>query len=132
MEKVKHKGYIHLKSFPAEEILRIVGIDERLPYVVGDTLYRVKMNSARLLCLKKSQVCVSCGRVGTIMSLDRFRAKSKIPSAHFNLYCKLDDGRYILMTKDHIIPKSKGGKDHESNLQTMCQRCNGKKADKLP
>lgn len=32
---------------------------------------------------------------------------------------------------DHIIPVSKGGKTIPSNLQTLCSKCNGKKANKL-
>ena len=36
------------------------------------------------------------------------------------------------MTKDHILPKSRGGKNHISNMQTMCCRCNSKKGDKTP
>ena len=35
----------------------------------------------------------------------------------------------LLMTKDHIIPRSKGGRNHWMNYQTMCSRCNAKKAD---
>ena len=32
---------------------------------------------------------------------------------------------------DHIIPKSKGGKTVESNLQVLCSVCNLKKSDKI-
>lgn len=35
------------------------------------------------------------------------------------------------MTKDHIIPKSKGGKDELNNYQTMCVICNVKKGNKI-
>lgn len=35
------------------------------------------------------------------------------------------------MTKDHIIPKSKGGIDDLSNYQTMCERCNKEKGNEL-
>jgi len=38
-----------------------------------------------------------------------------------------------MATIDHVIPLSKGGaKDDPDNLVIACQRCNEKKADKLP
>lgn len=49
---------------------------------------------------------------------------------HWNLYA-LKEGEEVLMTKDHIIPKSKGGRNHLSNYQPMCQKCNQEKDDKL-
>lgn len=36
------------------------------------------------------------------------------------------------LTLDHKVPRSKGGTDAESNLQTMCQPCNAAKADSVP
>ena len=41
-----------------------------------------------------------------------------------------EDG--TMMTKDHIIPKSKGGPDCIDNFQTMCEECNKKKKDDMP
>ena len=35
------------------------------------------------------------------------------------------------MSIDHLIPKSKGGTNHVSNLVPCCKPCNGKKANKL-
>jgi hypothetical protein len=32
---------------------------------------------------------------------------------------------------DHIVPVSKGGHDYETNLQTLCARCNRRKAAKM-
>lgn len=34
------------------------------------------------------------------------------------------------LTIDHIVPLSKGGKNRESNMQTMCQSCNHEKGSR--
>jgi hypothetical protein len=47
---------------------------------------------------------------------------------HLNLYAEKDN-REILFTKDHIIPKSRGGKNILANYQTMCVECNNKKGN---
>lgn len=57
--------------------------------------------------------------------------RPKDVSYHLNLYAVDENGKEILMTKDHIIPKSKGGKDHISNYQTMCVRCNMTKGNNV-
>ena len=43
------------------------------------------------------------------------------------IYC----GSTENITKDHIIPKSKGGRDNLENLQVMCFDCNFKKSNAL-
>lgn len=130
---VVHKACIHLGSFDPESILEEIEPDaEPLFLWIDGVRTKVNRKSLRLQCFKRSTVCVGCGRIGTVMSLDKFKAKSKIPSAHFNLYAEEPDGRFVMMTKDHIIPKSKGGaKLWIGNLQTMCEICNAKKADKI-
>lgn len=36
------------------------------------------------------------------------------------------------LTQDHVIPKSKGGKNGLHNKQLLCRKCNKEKADTLP
>jgi hypothetical protein len=86
-------------------------------------IVRVRMTSKRYVLFAKNPCCVRCGLRGTVMALEHaFRQRGKRP-AHFNLYA-VKDGRYVLMTKDHIVPTSRGGLDHMANLQTMCGPCN--------
>lgn len=40
---------------------------------------------------------------------------------------ELKDAEFL--TRDHILPQSKGGKDVWVNVTTACNRCNNKKAD---
>ncbi|MCA1840201.1 MAG: HNH endonuclease [Actinobacteria bacterium] len=43
------------------------------------------------------------------------------------LKCERDDVR---LTKDHVIPVSKGGTNDIGNIQPLCQSCNASKKDK--
>lgn len=36
------------------------------------------------------------------------------------------------LTLDHVLPKSRGGKNEWNNLVTSCSKCNVKKADRTP
>lgn len=44
------------------------------------------------------------------------------------VYCGQRDN----LTLDHVIPRSKGGRDSWHNLVTACQRCNTEKGDRTP
>lgn len=72
--------------------------------------------------------CVVCGIEGKYFAKERHLQDK---SYHLNLYAVDDNGDEILMTKDHIMPHSKGGIDDISNYQTMCKLCNEAKGNKL-
>jgi len=89
--------------------------------------WKVNTCSNRLKLFGKSLKCVKCGVFGKIIRLERHN-DSETP--HFNLYA-IKDGKYILMTKDHIVPTSRNGVNHMSNFQVMCTDCNRQKGNKL-
>ncbi len=124
------KGYLRVyKKYSIDEVLDHLGEE----CVVFDG-YRVKMRSLRYLTFDKSTTCVTCGREGRYFRLEKHALHADIGhnAYHFNLYGFNHRNHEILMTKDHIIPKSKGGPSEIGNLQTMCTLCNRLKGDKLP
>jgi predicted metal-dependent HD superfamily phosphohydrolase/5-methylcytosine-specific restriction endonuclease McrA len=88
--------------------------------------FDVKVSTLRLQTFKKSIKCAHCGCEGSFFAVE---GNFEGDSPHFNMYT-IKDGEEMLMTKDHIIPKAKGGRDHIDNLQTMCYECNQLKGDK--
>lgn len=47
------------------------------------------------------------------------------------MYCGFDYP-YSELTRDHIFPRSRGGKDVWENVVAACKRCNHSKADRTP
>ena len=89
----------------------------------------IKGNSQRYQTFfTKGCKCVVCGIEGKYFAKERHLQDK---TYHLNLYAVDDNGDEILMTKDHIIPRSKGGIDDISNYQTMCKICNESKGNKL-
>lgn len=43
-------------------------------------------------------------------------------------YCS----KYELLTRDHIVPRARGGVDEDRNIVLACSVCNGRKADDSP
>lgn len=64
--------------------------------------------------------CVSCPTKSQFFALEQWPDGSY----HFDLYGIDSIGDEVLMTIDHIHAKSKGGKDHISNMQPLCKCCN--------
>lgn len=88
----------------------------------------IRMTSHRYhLFYDKGCKCVTCGVEGVFFAKERDYATEVY---HFNLY-GIKDGEEVLMTKDHIIPRSQGGSNKLSNYQPMCSECNHKKGNSI-
>ena len=90
--------------------------------------FPVKVYSQRYELFLKSIKCVRCGLEANCYLLER-QDSIKSNCCHFNLYY-INKNKKVLFTKDHIYPKSKGGKNNIFNYQTMCYICNQEKADR--
>lgn len=117
---------IRTHSYPVQMIIDLINSPKRRVVLDGD---EVRVKGVRMKSFAVNGVtCVTCGLVG------KFFVKEKLPndnSFHLNLYAIDDNGKEVLMTRDHILPKSKGGSERLDNMQTMCTRCNGKKGNKV-
>jgi len=92
---------------------------------------QVKIRSDRLLTFRrKGTRCVGCGTEGLFFAKERVIGSTG--HWHMNLYALDGNRQEVLMTKDHIMPKSKGGASALYNYQPMCSHCNGEKADTMP
>lgn len=107
-------------------------------YIIGHKQFVVKINSFRYKIFEKNLDCYNCGIVGSFFYLQQHKKMNRHTAdnvAHFNLYAEdklnINGGNIILMTQDHLIPKSKGGQDTLQNLKTMCFLCNHDKADNI-
>ena len=127
-----------IKTFSIEEVEAMVkedvinseckSIDKNCKHnikVEGHDVYTTSLRYKTFI--EKGYECVCCGRTGTYYALEK-SVGSNQNRAHFNLYSDDD----VLMTKDHILPKSKGGMDCIDNMQTMCTICNSNKGNSVP
>jgi 5-methylcytosine-specific restriction endonuclease McrA len=125
LDKLKEKVQkVKLGEFEIADVMPYITKDDsKREYEYDGVKHAVKMNSHRYFLFRECMKCVACGLKGTKMLLEHHPADK---SPHFNLY-GVEDGKLILLTKDHIHAKSCGGEDRHSNYQTMCIVCNNLK-----
>lgn len=125
----------HIKKFSIEEVenlLKEINLNwdgqnahDNNIVIEGYSVYAKSMRYKNFF--KHGYTCCVCGKQGAYFYLD-IDDKQNSKRAHFNLYS--EDG--TLMTKDHIIPKSRGGKNDIHNYQVMCSHCNEAKRNEMP
>lgn len=119
-DKYDRKG-----KFKLDYIFNIIENNKEKYLIINGCKFKTTSN--RYKVFRKNLSCVKCKIKGSFFALER-SIKTDTKIYHFNLYA-IHKGKEILMTQDHIIPKSKGGKTTLGNLQTMCFYCNQKKGD---
>ena len=118
-------------TFTVNYILKSFNHDvKKVPYHDANNRERVlefTSLSLKMRTILKSQRCKNCGIEGNVFKLESDYTEC---SPHLNLYYVLND-KIMMLTCDHIIPKSKGGLNVDENTQTLCRKCNIHKGSKI-
>ena len=88
-----------------------------------DTLEKYKTHHRLRVFYEKGVRCISCGKEGKHL----IHARDRGGNRHVDIFAE----DFSLLTIDHILPKSKGGRTYIDNLQPMCQSCNSRKGDNI-
>jgi len=122
--KTVSKKATRVKVYSIETIFNFIKDNPEEMYYVDEEGNRSKLRRAKVF-FEKGIKCIECPIEASYFALDRWLDKS----FHLDLFGIDSDGDEVLMTVDHIHPKSKGGKDHIDNYAPMCTVCNYLKAD---
>lgn len=102
----------------------------------------VFMNKAEMINERAAKALRSVSRefrYPSIIRLNRFvnLPFKRVALSRVNIYKR--DGQACVycghkdnLTLDHVLPRSRGGRDSWDNLVTACQRCNTEKGDRTP
>jgi 5-methylcytosine-specific restriction endonuclease McrA len=108
-----------IKEFTVEELLPHIGRDK--PKIEHNE-YTVRTDTRTLQCFAEHGIeCQLCGLKGEFFVMEK---NLRTQQTYLHLYGVDTDDEIIMMTKDHIVPKSRLGSNDISNLRTMCERCN--------
>lgn len=118
------KSYIFTDEYlPISDVVRI---DDKTLQLAGEN---VKGSGLRIKVILDEMSCVSCGLEVTHAKLCPNTSPNARNAYHVNFFGRRSDGKWVMMTLDHIVPKSQGGPNAVDNGQAMCQICNGAKSD---
>jgi len=89
----------------------------------GDVLVRVS-DTARVV-IKDDFTCKGCGKEAEFISV--YKTEIDDSTIYGMIFYHVENDKVINHTKDHIVPKSLGGKDTFNNYQDLCVVCNHEK-----
>ena len=118
-----------IAKFDLPKILPHIGKPCSPPWILNfqGQGYPIPVSSSKMKLMKKTQICACCGLQGTFFDLE-IRGNN---NPHLNLYGVGPRNSHVMLTVDHIVPRSKGGTRDMSNVQLLCARCNNQKGNKI-
>ncbi|MGD8925589.1 MAG: HNH endonuclease [Thioalkalispiraceae bacterium] len=128
-----------VKWIPWQEAVGIYARD-MVAWTAGDQVFSLRGGTSRLT---GQQSIVHVNSIVAVRGENKQVHKRQVPpltnrelfrrDEHVCLYCGRDYKQHISeLTRDHVVPISRGGRDHWSNVVTACRRCNTHKGGQTP
>lgn len=128
-----------VKWIPWQEAV-VIYARKMVAWTAGDKVFSLRGGTSRLT---GEQSIVTINSIVAVRGENRLVHKRHIPPLtnrelfrrddHICLYCGRDFSEHVTdLTRDHVKPISKGGKDHWANVVTACRRCNTHKGGRVP
>jgi len=111
------------RVYPVGEIMKYVYPGSPRIVLEGFSVYT---STQRLLTYRKETACKYCGLEARFFALEK---NGNVP--HLNLYGVDENEVDVMLTSDHILPRSRGGSNGVKNRQCLCERCNCEKKNNL-
>jgi len=129
MGTIMNKNVTRVKTYSIEEIFEFIKNNPSEEYYVDPEGNSCKLRRPKIYFRKGLKCAAKCGcdLTGQYFVLDLY----KNGGTHFDLYAKDSKGEEVMMTIDHIHPKSEGGKDIMENYQPMCSPHNSEKSSHI-
>ena len=126
-----NKSYVRLRTMTLAEGLIYINTPQRERMIDGFWIENVaKVSATRLRLFGRGDIqCVSCGLKGSHFHIER-HVNDKVMPFSVNLY-GVRDGQEIMLTWDHIVPRSMEGSNNIANAQPMCSICNNAKSSDM-
>jgi 5-methylcytosine-specific restriction endonuclease McrA len=129
-----HQGILERKevyTIPHVLAKRAMALSRGLRYAYFDD-DRIKIDSQRMLMFAaKGWTCCECGLKGAYFAKECYLTTQYKKHWTLYLYAINDKGEEVLMTRDHIRPRSRRGRNKLKNYAPMCTTCNNRKGSKM-
>lgn len=113
-----HEGFEILAQAKEDRLLR----GKKVSAPSGYEIFRKEYKSGKAL------QCSCCGLTASCFVASKHQNDFEEKSPVLNLYAYAGTS-LVLMTRDHIIPKSLGGSDDVRNLRIQCGPCNSNRGN---
>ena len=139
------QGRVLLLNGHTWEPLSVISIPRAINLLLAEKAVVVEQTGEFLRTIRDRYPVPSVIALRTFVNVPRRRAHWSrhgvlVRDSYTCIYCKATPGSLVKgklldksdFTVDHIVPKSKGGKDQWGNTACACYHCNHRKGDRLP